>query len=59
MERKKYQYVLSKQVGCVHSKFENSSTPSSLMKERRISVLGEDLKSAAKMIKDKDRLLYK
>lgn len=38
---------------------ENSSTPSSLMKERRMSVIGEDLKSAAKMMKDKDRHWYK
>lgn len=38
---------------------ENSSIPSSLTKGRRMSVIGEDLKSAAKMIKDKDRLWYK
>lgn len=39
--------------------FENSSTPSSLMKERRMSVIGEVLKSVTKTIKDKDRLWYK
>lgn len=38
---------------------ENRSTPSSFMKERRMSVTGEHLKSAAEMIKDKDRLCYK
>lgn len=39
--------------------FENISIRSSLMKERRMPVTGQDLKSAAKMIKGKDRLWYK
>lgn len=38
--------------------FENNSTPSSIM-EMRMSEIGEDLKSVAKMIKDKDRIWYK
>lgn len=37
---------------------ENSSTPSSLRKERRMPVIGEDQKRAAKMIKDNKRLWY-
>lgn len=39
--------------------FENNFTPSSIMKEMRMSAIGEDLKSVAKMIKDKDRIWYK
>lgn len=45
----------------VHLHFESwkSSAPSSLREERRMPVIGEDQKRAAKMIKDKEKLQYK
>lgn len=59
---KKNRKILTSVYPCVNRWFiyilnlENSSTPSSLGKERRMRVIGEDQQRAAKMIKDNERL---